>query len=112
MPTYSGKFQYLDETGGTVNQGACQLNFDIETCIVTPAGGTPLAFDLGDFDRTAPGEWELRLTVYTGRTLVLRQFGAAFGRMSEELLAAWRHRTVRCMLLEDLEEIARYTGAV
>jgi hypothetical protein len=111
MPAYSGKFQYLDEAGATVSQGPCQLSFDPETCIVTPAGGTPLAFDLGDFDRAAPGEWELEFTVYTGRRLALRQFGAAFGRMAEELLAAWRDRTVQCLLLEDLEELGRYTGA-
>ena len=30
----------------------------------------------------------------------------------EELLAAWRDRTVRCLLLEDLEEDGRYTGTV
>ncbi len=111
MPAYSGKFQYLDEAGATLGQGPCQLSFDPETCIVTPAGGTPLAFDLGDFDRAAPGEWELEFTVYTGRKLALRQFGAAFGRMAEELLAAWRDRTVQCLLLEDLEEVGRYTGA-
>jgi hypothetical protein len=111
MPNYSGKFQYLDEAGGTIDQGACEVSFDAEACLVTPAGGTPLAFDLGDFDCAAPAEWELRFTVFTGRTLLLRQFGAAFGRMSEELLAAWRDRTVRCLLLEDLAETGRYTGA-
>ena len=42
---------------------------------------------------------------------MLKQFGAAFSRMSEELLAAWRDRTVECLLLEDLEEIARYQCA-
>jgi hypothetical protein len=111
MPNYSGKFQYLDETGGTVVQGACQLSFDKDTCIVTPPGATPLAFDLGDFDCAKPGEWDLAFTVYTGRMLVLRQFGASFGLMSAELLAAWRDRTVRCLLLEDLDEVGRYTGA-
>jgi hypothetical protein len=111
MPNYSGKFQYLDEAGATLSQGPCQLSFDPETCIVTPAGGTPLAFDLGDFDGAAPGEWELEFTAYTGRRMALRQFGASFGRMAQELLAAWRDRTVQCLLLEDLEELGRYTGA-
>jgi hypothetical protein len=110
MPSYSGKFQYLDESGAALGQGPCQVTFDQENCIVTPAGGTPLAFDLGDFDRAAPGEWELEFTAYTGRRLVLRQFGAAFGNMAGELLAAWRDRTVRCLLLEDLDEVGRYTG--
>ncbi|HEY1338963.1 MAG TPA: hypothetical protein VGF59_15715 [Bryobacteraceae bacterium] len=105
MPAYSGKFQYED------NQGPCQLQFDQETCIVTPQAGTPIAFDLGDVDRVAPAEWELELTLYTGRTLMLRQFGAAFGRMRDELMAAWRDRTVCCLLLEDLRETGRYNGA-
>jgi hypothetical protein len=110
MSAYSGKFDYLDERGGTVSQGPCQASFDTETCIVTPAAGAPLAFDLGDVDLAAPAEWDLGLTLYTGRTIKLRQFGAAFGRMSQELLAAWRDRTIQCLLLEDLEEVARFNA--
>jgi hypothetical protein len=111
MPAYPGKYQYLDESGGTIHQGPCQVAIASGTCIVTPAGGTPLAFDLGDVDRVAPAEWDLRLALYTGRTVVLQQFGAAFSGMSGELLAAWRNRTVECLLLEDLDEVARYQGA-
>ncbi len=111
MPAYSGKYQYLDAAGGTTEQGPCQLSFDAGSCTITPAGGTPLAFDLGDADRATPAEWDLQLALYGGRTVVLKQFGAAFSRMSEELLAAWRDRTVECLLLEDLEEIARYQCA-
>src|ERR1043166_8826475 len=111
MPAYSGKFQYTGEHGENLNQGPCQVSFDQEPCVVTPAGGTPLAFDLGDVDRTIPGEWDLHLALYTGRTLTLKQFGAAFTSMAGELLAAWRDRTVQCMLLEDLEETGRYQGA-
>ncbi|MEO8370603.1 MAG: hypothetical protein ABI806_15575 [Candidatus Solibacter sp.] len=111
MPAYSGRYQYLDEAGATLHQGPCQLKFEDGTCIVTPAGATPLAFDLGDVDRTVPAEYDLQLVLYTGRTVVLKQFGAVFSRMAGELLAAWRDRTVECMLLEDLEEIARYDGA-
>src|ERR1035441_9627397 len=110
MPAYSGKFQCLDESGAALQQGPCQLSFDAETCIVTPASGTPIAFDLGDVDVATPGEWDFQLTLYTGKRIGLRQFGPAFGRMSDQLLAAWRDRTVRCLLLEDLEEIARYSG--
>ena len=110
MPAYSGKFQYLDERGAALSQGACQFRFDAEIGIVTPASGTPIAFDLGDVDGAVPGDWDFALTLFTGRRLELRQFGAAFGGMSQELLAAWRDRTVRCLLLEDLEEVARFTG--
>jgi hypothetical protein len=106
LPQYSGKFQYGDQSG------PCQVSFDAETCVVTPASGTPVAFDLGDVDGAAPGEWDMTLSLFTGRTLKLQQFGAAFGRMRDELVAAWRDRTVRCLLLEDLQEVARYDAAV
>src|SRR5690242_20787633 len=104
MPSYSGKFSYEGQTG------ACEVSFDAERCVLTPATGTPLAFDLGDIDRISPGDWDLSLTLFTGRTVVLRQFGSVFGRMVEELIAAWRDRTVQCLLLEDLEEIDRFDG--
>jgi hypothetical protein len=106
MPQYSGKYQYRGQSG------PCEVAFENETCVVTPAAGTPVAFDLGDVDRCTPGDWELSLTLYTGNTVVLRQFGAAFSRMQDELIAAWRDRTVQCLLLEDLEEIERFDAAV
>src|ERR1039458_8143077 len=110
MPAYSGKFQYLDERGTALSQGPCQFRFDAETAIVTPASGTPIAFDLGDVDRAVRHEWDFELTLFTGRRVELRQFGAAFSTMSQELLAVWRDRTARCPMLEDLAEGARYTG--
>ena len=110
MPAYSGKFQYVDESGTALAGGPCRVSFDAEKCVVTPASGAPLAFDLGDVERAVPAEFDLQLTLYTGRRLELRHFGTLFNRMTGELTAAWRDRTVRCMLLEDLEEAARYTG--
>ncbi len=105
MPAYAGKFQL---SGGAPAQGACELNFDAETLSLTSPACPPLAFDLGDIDEIAPAEWELSLLLYTGERIILRQFGAAFSRMQQELIAAWRDRTVRCLLLEDLEEVARF----
>jgi hypothetical protein len=61
-------------------------------------------------DRAVSGEWNFELTLFTGRRLELQQFGPAFSGMREELVAAWRDRTVRCLLLEDLEEVARYSA--
>src|SRR5580704_13697294 len=110
MAAYPGKFQYLDAAGAVASEGACQFRFDQETAILTPASGTPIAFDLGDVERAVKHDWDCELTLYTGRRLQLRQFGAAFSTMCEEFLAAWRDRTVRCLLLEDLEEIARYSA--
>lgn len=108
MPVWSGKFQYLDADGVARNEGPCQFQFDPETAVVTPPAATPIAFDLGDVDRVTPGDWDLQIALYTGRTLVLRQFGAAFSDMAREFVAAWRDRTIQCLLLEDLEEISRY----
>lgn len=106
MPgTYAGKVVL---SGSAV---ACQLSFDEDRCVVTPASGAPIAFDLGDVDRIEPGEWQLRLCLFDGSTVDLQQFGAAFDRMREELVEAWRDRTVRCLLLEDLEEVGRYLCA-
>ena len=112
MPAYSGKFQYLDAGGAPIQQGACEITFNPTACALTPAAGTPVAFDLGDVDVVAPGEWDLALRLYTGRQIQLRQFGPAFGRLCEELLGAWRNRTVECLLLEDLKEVARFQAAV
>ncbi|MCL4402933.1 MAG: hypothetical protein M1436_09775 [Acidobacteria bacterium] len=106
MPSYQGKFQYGEQAG------ACQFRFDEETCILAPAGGAPLAFDLGDVDSLQGGEWDLQLELYTGRVVRLQQFGSAFSRMREELTRAWRDRTVRCMLLEDLEEVGRWSAHI
>jgi len=103
MPAYSGKYQHLSSRGAPCGQGACELSLDLEACTVTPAGGIPLSFDLGEVDAT--------LDLGNGERIVLRQFGPAFGRMCEELLAAWRDRTVRCLLLEDLEEVERFNGS-
>lgn len=105
MPSFSGKFAYENTAG------ACTLAFDTESCVVTPSAGAPLAFDLGDIDRVTPGEWEMSLALYTGKAIVLRQFGAAFSRMQDDLVAAWRDRTVQCLLLEDLDEVERYDAA-
>jgi hypothetical protein len=106
MPQHSGKYQYRGQAG------PCQVSFDEENCVVTPASGPPIAFDLGDVDRITPGDWEISLTFYTEKTVVLRQFGPAFSRMQDELIAAWRDRTVQCLLLEDLEEIERFDATV
>jgi hypothetical protein len=110
MPAYSGKFQYLDASGTVQSEGPCQFRFDPETAILTPASGAPIAFDLGDVDRAVRHDWDLELALFSGRRIQLRQFGAAFSTMCEELLAAWRDRTVQCLLLEDLEEVARYSA--
>ena len=110
MPSFSGKFQYLNADGATVQAGACQVTFDESTLTLVPAAGAPLAFDLGDIDLFQLGEYELTLTLYTGKKILLQQFGKAFQNLSHDLLEAFRQRLIQCLLLEDLEEITRFDG--
>jgi len=110
MPSFSGKFQYLNPDGSPAQAGPCQLSFAEENLTLTPASGAPLAFDLGDIDVFAPGEYELVLTLYTGKKILLDQFGKAFQNLSHDLLEAYRQRLIQCLLLEDLEEVSRYDG--
>ena len=105
MPSYSGKFHYSSDP---VREGPCQLSFTAETCTVTPSSGTAISFDLGDVDVAVRNEWDLELTLFTGRHVTLRQFGPAFDRMAGEFIAAWRDRTIRCLLLEDLEPVGAF----
>jgi hypothetical protein len=110
MPSFSGKFQYCDSDGTASQSGLCQVTFDAETLTLTPQGGTPLALDLGDIDLFAAGEYDLKLTLYTGKKVLLNQFGRNFQNLTHDLLEAYRARLVQCLLLEDLEEIARFDG--
>ena len=110
MLTYSGKWRYLKSDGKAIQEGPCRISFDDEQFVVTPTSGPPLAFDLGDVDVFVPGDYELTLTLYTGNKLLLNQFGAAFQNLRHDLIEAYRKRLVRCLLLEDLEEITRFDG--
>jgi hypothetical protein len=65
---------------------------------------------LGDIDVFAPAEWELSLTLFTGAKILLNQFGKATQDLRHDLLEAYRQRLIQCLLLEDLEEIARFDG--
>jgi hypothetical protein len=107
---FSGKFQL---TGGRASQaGACALSFDKDTLQLV-SGGTPvLACDLGDIDVLTPGDYVLDLALYTGQELRLQQFGKAFDNLVHDLLEAYRARLVKCLLLDDLEEVSRFTGTV
>src|SRR5271157_2873600 len=111
MPTFSGKVQYLNSDGSTLQAGPCRVSFEAETVTFTPASGAPLALDFGDIDVFLPGEYELTLTLYTGKKILLNQFGKTFQSLCHDLLEAYRKRLLQCLLLEDLEEISRFDGA-
>jgi hypothetical protein len=110
MPTFAGKFEYLNPDGAALQAGPCRVAFEAETLTLTPGLGTPLAFDLGDIDVFLPGEYELTLTLYTGKKVRLHQFAKTFQNLCHDLLEAYRKRLLQCLLLEDLEEIGRFDG--
>jgi len=110
MPESQGKFQYLAQGGAVAQEGACRVRFDAQTLTLSPATGAALVFDLGDLDAVTAADWEVRLPLYTGRTIVLRQLGKAYDTFAHDLLEAYRNRTVQCLLLEDLGELARFNG--
>ena len=111
MPSYRGKFQYLAQSGSATQQGASQVQFDDEKFVLTPESGAPLAFDLGDVDAVVAADYEIRLPLYTGNTIKLQQFGKSYDDFARELLESYRKRTLQCLLLEDMEEVDRFTGA-
>ena len=110
MPSFSGKFRYSHPDGTPAQSSSCQVSFDAESLTLTPVPGTPISFDLGDIDVFTPGDYELTLALYTGNKLVLSQFGKVFQNLSHDLLEAYRQRLIECLLLEDLEELARFDG--
>jgi len=111
MSSYRGKFQYLAPGGTATQQGNCQVAFDEQTFTLTPESGTALVFDLGDVDALTAADYEIRLALYTGNTVLLQQLGKPYQDLSRELLEAYRKRTLQCLLLEDLQEVDRFTGA-
>jgi hypothetical protein len=110
MSDFQGKFQYLAPGGAIAQEGACRVQWNAQTLSLTPAAGAALAFDLGDLDAVSAGDWEIRLPLYAGRTIVLRQLGKSFETLARDLTEAYRNRTVQCLLLEDMAEVARFSG--
>ncbi len=110
MPDFQGRFQYLTNGGAAEQEGAFRLHFDAQTATLTPERGAALVFDLGDLDAVTAADYEIRLALYTGRTLLLRQLGKSFDDLTRTLTEAYRNRMVQCMLLEDMGEVARFTG--
>lgn len=110
MPDFQGKFQYLSLSATVAQEGGCRLHFDKQTLTLTPEVGAALAFDLGDIDAVTAANWEVRLSLYTGRVVVLRQLGKSYDPLVHDLTEAYRDRTVQCLLLEDMSEIARFPG--
>lgn len=110
MADFNGKFQYFAAGGAVLQEGPCQVQFNRQTFTLTPESGAPIVCDLGDLDAVIAADWEIKLPLYTGNVLLLRQFGKAYETLSHDLLESFRQRTLECLLLEDLEEVARFDG--
>jgi hypothetical protein len=111
MADFNGNFQYLAADGRATQEGDCRVQLDAETLTVVPVAAPPIAVELGDLTGVVAANFQVRLPIYSGQTLVLRQFGQAYERLGYELLEAYRNRTVQCMLLADMPEMARFPGA-
>jgi hypothetical protein len=107
MAAFNGKFQY----SGNGTEGDCRVEFDAEKFTLSPDSAPPLVFDLGDLEAVIAADYEIKLSLYTGNTLVLRQFGKPYETLTHDLLEAYRKRTLQCLLLEDMEEVQRFTGS-
>jgi hypothetical protein len=112
MPSFAGHFEYLAPGGAVEQSGSCEFSFDRETATLVPGGRPPVAFDLGDIETFGTGDYELRLSLHTGYDLKLLRFGKPFQDLARELLDAYRDRLVKCLLVSDLDEVARFTGRV
>jgi len=110
MPTFTGSFHYARADGAALESGSCRLSIEAETLSIAPSSGPPFTIDLGDIDLFVPGDYELTLTLYTAAKILLNQFGKTFQDLQRQLLEAYRHRLLQCLLLEDLEEITRFDG--
>jgi hypothetical protein len=110
MADFTGKFQQLTANGSVTQEGACHVHFDSQTFTLTPDSGAPIVCDLGDLDAVIAADYEIRLPLYTGSVVLLRQFGKPYETLSHDLLEAYRQRMLQCLLLEDLKEIARFDG--
>ena len=110
MADFTGKFQQLTSNGSVTQEGACRVQFDSQTFTLTPDSGVPIVCDLGDLDAVIAADYEIRLPLYNGSVVLLRQFGKAYETLCHDLLETYRQRTLQCLLLEDLKEIARFDG--
>lgn len=102
----------MDQTGCVIQSGACRLTIDDVDFRLISEKGPPLALDLGDIDVLSHGDYQISLKLYTGKNIILNQFGKTFQNLCYDFLEAYRNRLLQCLLLEDLEEIGRFDGFV
>jgi hypothetical protein len=112
MGDLAGSFVYTGPDGRPLQQDSCGVTVAPEATLFVPSRGSPLAIDLGDVTAIEVGDVELTVTLHTSHTLTLQRFGRGFDTLRHDLIEAWRTRLVACLLLQDLEELARFDGVV
>ncbi|HYH00599.1 MAG TPA: zinc ribbon domain-containing protein [Terriglobales bacterium] len=110
MPDFNANFQYVANDGRITHESDCRVEFDAETFTVSSDSGAPISFDLGDIDAVTRDPGQIRLKLYTGRTVVIRALGTAYERFSRDLLEAYRDRMAECLLVAVLKELSRFNG--
>ncbi len=112
MPNFTGRFEICTADGTPQQGGACSIAFDEETLRLAADTTPGFAIDLGDVDAVDPGDYQLSLKIYDHTVIRLSQFGKAQKNLQHDLVEAWHNRLVKCLLLEDLDEVARAVGFV
>jgi len=108
---FHGSFEYAGPDGVVHQQGDCRIQIDAELFTCSPDLGTPIVFDLGDVDAIHTERVSVRIALYTGSTLTLKQLGRDMQPLLSEFLPKFRDRMAKCLLVGDLEEVDRFEGS-
>ncbi|HEY3927579.1 MAG TPA: zinc ribbon domain-containing protein [Candidatus Koribacter sp.] len=111
LAEYHGSFEHAAANGELQQQGECRVQVETELLTVSPDLATPIVFDLGDIDAIHAERFQVRLALYTGATITLKQLGRDFDPFVHELLPKFRDRIAKCLLVGDLEEVDRFEGS-
>mgnify|MGYP005831187631 CR=1 FL=1 len=110
MPAFAGSFELRSAAGVAQQAGSCRIALDEESLQLVPGTGSAVAADLGDIDEIAALDYGLELKLYDGSAVRLFRFGSQLQNLRHDLLESWRRRLIRCLLVEDRDEIARVEG--
>lgn len=110
MPTFTGSFELRSAGAAVPQSGACRIAFDEESLRLVAGAGPGMAVDLGDIDEIAAADYELHLKLHDGSAVRLFRFGSQLQNLRHDLVESWRRRLIRCLLVEDRDEIARAEG--
>lgn len=110
MPAFTGSFELRSAAGAAQQAGPCRIALEGESLQLVPGAGSAVAADLGDIDEIAALDYGLEIKFYDGSALRLFRFGSQLQNLRHDLLESWRRRLIRCLLVEDGDEIARVEG--